>query len=847
MKSFLKNHNYSITDIDAGHYFIYSILTVLFFFSGAASLVYEVIWMRNFSLFFGSDIYSSSITLAAFMGGLALGGYFASCYVDKIRHHIAWYGLLEIIIGIYALFFGELLGLFDPFLTLVYRSLFESSPFFYQFIRAAIAFILLIIPTAMMGATLPIILKTVTRQSDKFGIAAGHFYSINTFGALFGVFSSGFILIPTLGLHSTNFMTVVANICIGGICLLLFLIGRFKRIPPIDSLLNQALDVTDYSGIDKKINAAELKRKKAIFFGIGISGLGALALEVIWTRILVRSFSGTVYSFSLMLISFLFGIALGSKLIARHIHSSEKALGILAKTEVAIALSITALSCLSFLIPGLFGVTVWGITGLSQNLFGFASVLGSLFISVIFILPSTILLGIAFPAALKAYNRDFISTGKNSGHIIFINTIGSVIGALLGGFVLIPMVGSKNSLLVISAVFLLNGLYIQQSISNNLRSVLRKFVFPGLSYIILILIAVLIPEQIVLNYNLQKSTRPDVVFRSEGKSGLVEVIKGSNNVTILSIDGNIEADTSLKQLRHFVLKAHLPLMISSSDSKEVLIIGLGLGITASSVLKHKDVKRVDVVELLPSVIKAQRYLRGVNEDVLSDRRIKLYIDDGRNFLKFTQNKYDLITADPIHPRICGVGILYTKEYYSLIFARLKDNGIVLQWMPLYSISERSFKVAVRTMFEVFPNTSIWYVPGHVLLLASKKDKPVFDYEILRTEFMDRAIISNLKAVGIDNILDLLRLQIMPPERVRVFLNRNLSERVILNTEDSLYLEYKTPFEFLATPEKNLNALLPYCRNDDNLVVNASPEFLKKLSAAQTAYRDSILIIERNKK
>lgn len=810
------------------------IFTILFFFSGAAGLIYEVLWMRKLSLFFGSDIYSSSITLSVFMGGLALGGYIASYFVDRIKYQIAYYAILEILIGIYAVFFGKLLVFFDPFIALVYKESFVSFPIFYQLGRIAIAIILLVIPTTMMGSTLPIILKALTPKATKFGKVAGHFYAINTFGALGGVFVSGFILLPRLGLNTTNLIAVSINVFVGLACLAIFVFKDIRPVPfsDIQTALHERLNALKETSRFSDTNS---DWKSAAFFAIAVSGFGGLALEVIWTRMLIRSFSATVYSFSMMLVGFLLGIAFGSKLIAPYIDSSEKAVKLLAKIEIILGLSVAVLAALSFFIPSVFGILVWGLTALSPKLFGFASIFGALLISIIFILPSTMLLGAAFPAALKTYNVDFMLTGRNSGRIVFVNTVGCMVGSLAAGFIFIPTLGSRNSMLLLSLIFFANGLYVQYCISkksflDSKRLIRTGFILGGLFFI-----NILIPNQTVLNYNLQKNAHPNVIYHSEGLSGVVDVIKNPNGTLILSIDGNIEADTSLQQRRHFALKAHLPLMLSSDKSKEVLIVGLGLGITTASILKHPDIKRVDIVELLPAVIKAQKYLKDVNCDVLSDSRINIRIDDGRNFLKVTDNKYDVITADPIHPRISGVGVLYTKEYYELIFKRLKDNGALLQWMPLYSISAESFEVALKTMAEVFPNTSVWYVPGHMLFLGTKQKKPIFDYETLRTKFMDKNIASDLKSIGIDNELTLLQLQIMSPEKLRLFIEERPSKRNILNTEDLPYLEYNTPAEFLMTPEANLKVLLPYGGADDTLVTNAPPEFLERLKAAQSSY------------
>lgn len=775
-------------------------MTALFFVSGACGLVYEVVWMRRLSLFFGSDIYSSSITLAAFMGGLSLGAYLASRVVDRIRGHIVWYAVLELLIGVYALLFPTLLGLFDPLIAGAYGRWAVQASVDYHLVRTAVAFLTLLIPTALMGATLPLVLKAFTGRLEAFGETAGHFYAVNTLGALTGVVASTFVLIPNLGLNATTVVAIALNVGVAAV--ILFSRRAFGTDVPADEVhppQNQTPDTVP-----------ERLRRVALS-AIAISGFGSLALEVVWTRILIRSFSGTVYAFSLMLVTVLLGIALGSTLIAREIPSPARAARLLADLQAAIALSVAIAACLWFLIPSLYGAFVWGFTAINPALFGFGSLLGILVISVLFMLPAFALLGAAFPGALKVVHRGTALTGEAVGRVAFVNTLGCVAGALTAGFVLIPLIGSQASLLLLALVFFVNGWSVQRALEAGMPP---RFRLLAAVLACGAVIGLLLPAQTVLNYNSQQGSAPRVIFHAEGMSAVVDVLETPSGVKVLSIDGNVEADTSLPQRRHFVLKAHLPMFALPAGQKSVLIVGLGLGITTSSLLKHADVAEIDVVELLPGIVKAQEHLHDVNGGVLDDPRLKLHVDDGRSFLKFSGKQYDLITADPIHPRISGVGVLYTKEYYELIRQHLKDSGVVLQWMPFYSMSPASLDVAIRTMAEVFPDTSVWYVPGHLMLLARRSGKTVFDTGSLERQFADPAIAADLSSIGIQGIPDFLNVEILSPDDLQRFLHRPGSPAT-LNTEDLPYLEYRTPFEFLKTPEENLAAILPFASHAGN--------------------------------
>jgi spermidine synthase len=801
----------------------YFLFSLIFFLSGSASLIYQVIWMKEMSLFFGSDIYASAITLAAFMSGLSLGAFIAGSFTDKIKRHLLLYGILEISIGLYALFFHPILDTFDPLLRSFYGHYHDNAPAMYHMARFSIAFMLLLVPTTFMGATLPVILKAFTDKKGGLGKTTSHFYAINTFGALAGVFVSGFILMPHFGVVHSNYVAVGLNMLLGLTCVTFFSAPK-----------TEGPEKTQVQETQNSDDAGDSIKKNTALVAIAVSGFCGLGLEVIWTRILIQSFSATVYSFSMMLVAFLFGIAAGSKMTESRLDPSANALKMLAKIQLLAGFSVAVLACLMFLIPFLFGTLVWGLSAISPGWFGFASVFGALLVSSVFIMPSTVLLGASFPAAMKAYNNDLKSTGRDSGLVLFVNTLGSVAGALITGLVLIPAVGSLNALSLFSVIFLFNGAYIY---GKTTGSNFRKLAFPAGITFLCLLAAAYMPRQVVLNYNIQQNRQPTVLHHSEDVTGYIDVIRNQKNETILSINGNIEADNSLTQLRHFILKAHLPLMFIEHP-KHVLVVGLGLGITTSSIFRHWDVERVDVIELSPGVVKAQQHLKDVNQDVLSDPRLVLKIDDGRNYLKFTRKKYDLITADPIHPRISGVGVLYTEEYYRLIRERLNPNGVVLQWMPVYSISKESFETAVRTMANIFPNTSVWYVPGHTLLLGMRAENaPLPDFQIFRRKFAEPEILTDLNRIGINEITDLLKLQILSSNELKKWLEDRQSSKI--NTENLTYLEYQTPFEFLHQPAEILDSLSGYWGNDFMRMVNSPAGLAEALKFQAADYRASI--------
>lgn len=316
---------------------------------------------------------------------------------------------------------------------------------------------------------------------------------------------------------------------------------------------------------------------------------------------------------------------------------------------------------------------------------------------------------------------------------------------------------------------------------------------------------------------MQRTTQPEVLFHGEGVTQTVDIVRSDRGHTIMMVNGNIEADTTFLQRRHFILKGHLPLLLHP-DPRRVAIVGLGLGITLGATARNPAVDVIRLIELSPEMVRAHRLNPQIAGDILVNPKVHLRIDDGRNFMTVSDESFDMITADPIHPRISGVGFLYTREYYEAIKARLRPGGIVTQWMPMYRISKRSFDVAFRTFFSVFPNASFWYVRGHGLLVATL-DEFSINYADLKARFGHPIVRKDLASIGIDSPEALLGHMLMDSKSIAAYLES--AEDGPLNTDDNAYLEYQVPFEFLEKTDDIVAALVPKAGWDvDSLLRNA---------------------------
>jgi spermidine synthase len=795
------------------------VIIAVFSLSGATSLVYQVAWLRMLSLFFGSDVFAASITLSVFMGGLSLGGLFAGSVGDRVRRPLVAYGACEVGVALFAFAVPHLLSAFHDTYQAVYRQSFGQHPMVYEGFRLLVAGAALLGPTILMGATLPLVVRQLGDRSEVLGRRVGLLYAANTLGAVLGTVASGFVALPLSGVAATVHAALAINLGIGVVAMALGL-----RLPPLRPAEPTSLPISPTGS-----GPGFSPRQAAAAWVIGVSGFAAMALEVVWMRVLVRSFSATVYAFSIMLASFLFGIFQGSRNAARVADDKPDALAYLGRLELWIGAMVAGLAIVIYLVPTLFGVLVWGLTAVSRGAFGVASVAVQFVVAMGLIAWPTLLLGETFPIAVKVFTVDIDRRAQGTGVIYAANTAGALLGSLFGGLAMLPLFGMRGSLVVIALLFVAAGMIAARA-SASAGSSWRQDPTRGAVALTaaLSVLALALPRQVIVNFGLQKSTRPKVLFQGEGVSHGVDIVKSANGNTVMMIDGNIEADTTHVQRRHFILKGHLPLILQP-DAHDTAVVGLGLGITLGATDRDPGARTIRLVELTPEMVAAHRVLPELSHGLLDSPKLKLRVDDARNFMAMTDERFDMVTADPIHPRITGVGYLYTREYYELIKQRLRPGGIVVQWMPMYQISPRSFDVAFRTFAGVFPNSTFWYVRGHGLFVATAGDMR-FDWAKMTERIADPAVREDLASIQIDSLEGLFGYLLMDAPHIARYLARDGGGRE--NTDDNGDLEYHTPFEYLGRTDAIVEALLPYAGWDvDRLLSTAPPDSREKVHAA----------------
>jgi len=690
------------------HLFVLLGVIACFILSGFAALLYQTAWMRQFSLVFGTSELAVAAVLSAYMGGLALGASIAAKYVHRINRPVLFYGLLEAGIAISALAVPLLLKL----ASLLYISVLGSQPdpvdasglgqsFFYLIV----AFIVLAIPTAFMGATLPLLTKYAVKSKQQIGTRVGLLYASNTVGAIGGTLVAGFLLLPLLGLNGTVWVGVAIN-------LLVFVIAAFiaKSIGKLENeesgtqLSNQTIAVSDGP-----------KWRRWILPIMLISGAISFVYEVLWTRLLGHVLGGSITAFSTMLAGFLSGIAIGSAIASRFANSKKQAIWMFIIAQCGIALtSMFIYHQLPSLIPK-------GTAGLS----------GNVLLAIMVLLPATIFIGATFPLAVRILAVDKNDASSSSARIFSWNTMGAIVGATVAAFFLIPFLKYEGAIKLAVITNLLLALAAALLLQKR-TSPSQSYLGAAISLVLLIGVTFIyfptMPEAVLRSSAVYALDTGTISYYEVGRSATVVIIEDESNLN-LRTNGLPEATTIQKGSPPYAhnqrMLATMP-VLARPNTKSMLIVGLGAGVALEGVPKSVDT--VDVIELEPQVLKANQTIGSEREiDPLVDPRMNIIINDARSALTLTDKKYDSIVSQPSHPWTAGASHLYTSEFMSLAKDHLNPGGVYLQWMNSQFVDEYLLRSLAATMLDVYPFVRVYQWNPEVLFFLGS-DESLDDIE-----------------------------------------------------------------------------------------------------------------------
>jgi len=787
---------------------------VLFFISGACGLIYEVVWSRMMFLIFGRSSLAVGTVLAAFMSGLALGGWLLGKYADRSRNPLRFYAILELGVSLTAFAASFQLTRATPIYIWIH-TIFSGSPLLLAAVRFMFAFQLLVVPTVLMGATLPVLSRVVVRRMSQVGHDLGRLYAINTIGAVAGSLATGFYFIASLGLHRTIDVAVIGNLTVG---ILAWLASTHPGFAKVGAVPSPQVDAAPSFPV---ADTRERRTFRLMLWVFALSGVTSFAYEVFWTRSLVFLLGNTTYAFTLMLTAFLSGIALGSYLVRFMADRVKSPLRLFAAIELLIgALSAAALPLLFFIAKS-HAVRTF-VDGMSGE-FGFL-VLSNFGVALLLMLLPATLIGATFPLLGRIFVDDVRNAGTTVGKVYAVNTLGNVLGALLPGLLLLPLVGIEKG------VLLMAGLNVALGIVLLLARWKHAMAGASASLAAFLLFAVVIGRvHIGFQFPSEYENDKDVVFfYDEGDLVTTKVWDSvDSGYKMMSVDGiNIggTADSDYKQQ----ILAHLPKLLLKSYSSE-LSIGLGSGILIGESARHAALRKVVCVEISEGVVAGARYFSQENYGILNDPRAKIVVDDVADFLQETTEQYDIISADEkTAGKYASNAFSYSTDYYSLLRKRLAPGGLVIQWVPT-DLPHSQYLLTLRTFLNSFPNVMLWYFPpvgrftmSNTFLIGSNEPIEI-DPALMRGAIESEAgSFQGIRKYGLttaDAVLshfvateDTLR-RAVPPGPV--------------NTFDEPYYEFYSPRDYAVDPDERT------LRNHELLMSMRGPDFERSVLKGNT--------------
>jgi spermidine synthase len=725
-------------------------LVLLFLVSGACGLIYQVLWLRLLGLVFGVTVYSASTVWASFMAGLALGSYLGGKVGDRTRVPLIWFGVVEILVGVSAL--ATPAGL--AALQHLYGSALPSLPESFAALtaaRAVMSFLVLLVPTLMMGASLPLIIRSSMFRGGTLGSRVGLLYGTNTSGAILGTLAAGLYLIPTIGIARTFQTAALMNVSAGLIAVLLGL--ALRRKPAADHGATTAAAAA--ASADGRVDLPVTARRLVLWVFI-VSGFATLALEVVWFRAIVLVARPTVYTFAIMLATVLFGIAVGSFLITPFMRRRWNWIGLLAAAEIAMGFAALVSFAALGRVSDVNAAIAPHLEPLVPSFLTYA-----IAAALPVVLPSCLLMGIAYPIGLHLYvgatAGDSTRAASRIGSFNSLNLVGAIVGSLIGGFVLLPLLGSRTSLMLIAIVIFTSGLALLMYVVKKPALRLGGVAVLAAGFAVLA-VRTVDPFQVFLKIRYPGQT---VAWYEEAVEGTVSVHGDRPGSYMLVLDGNHQANDTGPMLATHRRIALLGLALHP-EARDVLVVGLGGGATPGAAVTHEGVD-VDVVELSSAVVRASKFFAHANHNLLEQPNVHMRVDDGRNYLTLTKKKYDLITADLIQPIHAGSNNVYSKEYFEAVRAALKPGGMTMQWA---NGTEAEYKTICRTFQTVFPYATVW---GDGSLLLGTLEPLVLRESDYTWKLQSPGRHQGLVELGADTFDKLLAMYMAGPDELRAYL------------------------------------------------------------------------------
>ena len=779
-------------------------------------------------LVFGHTVYAVTTVLAAFMGGLGLGSYVfgrrAAGFSDPIRA----YGVLEIGIGLYCALTPGFFWLASRLYLRLHATLTASYDVF-SFVQFVLAFVVLLVPTALMGATLPVLVQGWVRNEKTIPRTVGALYAVNTFGAVVGVALAGYVLLPAWGNRTVLWGAAAANVAIGLVAIACGASPRSAQKMPAGAARRPA------SLVQPRI-PRRLLEVRLIAIALAVSGAVSMVYEVAWTRAIALVIGSSTYAFSAMLVAFLAGIAGGAAAYSYFRGARPAGAATFATIQAGIGLSVALVVLIFERMPQVLLLAL----RYSQSPEFVQAV--QVMVSSLALLGPALLIGATFPCAIAAHASTAERVGADTGRLYALNTLGAIGGTVLTGFLLVPAIGVQASIMAGIATNLLLGaaLFVvpfrgvprwrRGAFSGCLAAAAAVFLLPRWNPQVMSSGAAIYAMDYLPVVSDGKVTsvlgEREVIFYRDGASATVAVIRWRER-SVLTVNGKVDASNTPGDMPTQIMLGHLPLLIHR-DPRDVLVIGLGSGITAGAVARH-PVGRLDIVEIEPAVVEASRFFTSENNNVLRDPRVRLIVADARNFLLTAPDSYDVITSQPSNPWISGVAALFSREFFEVARQRLRPGGLMVQWVHSYGLAPEDFGMIAATFRSVFPATSLWQVAQADYLLVGRAETAPLDLGSIkgrwtavggfREDFQRMGILDWPGVLGFFLLAEADVARIPAADR--------------LNTDDWLGLEFSAPRGMLRNTTELNAQLLQHLRTSP--LPALTPESAGEIERAEAQY------------
>ena len=779
-----------------------ALAALCFLSSGASSLALELVWTRLFAHVFGTTTLALSTVVATFMAGLALGSHLASRWADRSQSPLLLYATAEVGVGIYALFVPAMLGLFSHSGLLAYDT-FGAGGIGVAIARFLVSALVLLPPTTLMGATLPLLSRYFVRtnaEHDIVGYRVGNLYALNTVGAVFGAACAGFALLPNLGLRATNHAAAATHLLLGITIVVGARISRHRPRSNADEFATEEAAVFLRQIRRATAEAASVPAcvRLTAIAAFGASGVAAMTYQILWTRALNMAIGSSTYAFTIVLCAFLIGLSAGAAAIGRlSANSTRPAMHLTFAHYAVVACAIISTLAINK-IAGSFLSFLAGHGLDAQRMFWAQAAT-----STAVILPTTLALGGVVPLTIRVASSSLERVGRDVGRAYAANTSGAIAGAFCAGFVVLPLLQLRTGLLLACALSLAIAATLGWQTTTGKRDRGRLL---ALTAALAASLAWLPGWDLtrlstgVFRPNVARDLlagaewdTPELVYYRDGISTTVSVEKWSEGQFSLKNNGKVDASTG-DDMPTQIAVGLLPLLLhprALQDQIDAALVGFASGVSAGSVLQHPKVRRLDVIELEPAILRASAFFEHVNHKPLNDPRLRLHFADGRNFLAAQTRRYDVVISEPSNPWIAGVGNLFSVEYFRIARNALRRDGIFCGWVQIYELSPRRIKSIVKAFATVFPNRVVLSPErgsSDALLIGSHA--PIrFDLRALQRAFSIDRIAQEASRAKLDSAHDLPALTLLSSDEVSAYV-----AGVPANTDDNALIEFWAPID-----------------------------------------------------